>query len=211
MEERKRKSERLAPESHKSWLSNMWERKIPEFAWWHLLTGDTIVGKRHHFPALSACLVSLFFLWKCHTRAVKIGQVGPTSVKPMLTLKFTSIIVFWVLYDEDPHRADGPWLLAQLLGPVVMVVVVVVVVVVVAAFSSLARILGECSTIRTMPAFSWWLFEVEISSLTLIPLCRPGSVHSGSANWNDCGWVFSDKLHVSSFPDRFPHYAWTAA
>ena len=32
----------------------------------------------------------------------------------------------------------------------------------------------------------------------------PGSVHSGSANWDDCGRVFPDELRVSSFPDRLP-------
>ena len=39
----------------------------------------------------------------------------------------------------------------------------------------------------------------------------PGSVHSGSASRDDCGRMFPDKLRVSSFPYRFPHYAWTAA
>ena len=48
---------------------------------------------------------------------------------------------------------------------------------------------------------------VDFSSRTLIPLLRPRSVHSGSA----CDRVFPDELRVSSFPDRFPHYAWTAA
>ena len=45
-------------------------------------------------------------------------------------------------------------------------------------------------------------FEMEISSRTLIPLFRPESVDRRS---------FPDKLCVSSFPDRFPHYARTAA
>ena len=40
---------------------------------------------------------------------------------------------------------------------------------------------------------------------------RPESVHSDSANWYDCGRVFPDELSVSSFSDRFPHYACTAA
>ena len=31
-------------------------------------------------------------------------------------------------------------------------------------------------------------------------LLSPESVHSGSANWDDCGQVFSDELYVSSFP-----------
>ena len=72
----------------------------------------------------------------------------------------------------------------------------------------------------------WWLFPrvrrfrenvqsfilcLEISSRTLIPLVMPGSVHSGSASWDDCGRMFHDELRVSSFPDRFPHYGWTAA
>ena len=37
-------------------------------------------------------------------------------------------------------------------------------------------------------------FEMEISSHTLILLFRPGSVHSGSASWEDCGWVVPDKF-----------------
>ena len=68
-------------------------------------------------------------------------------------------------------------------------------------FSSLARILGECSTPveqalvalayedfgkmfdRLFPAcVFFFFFEVKISSRTLIPLFMPGSVHSGSAS-----------------------------
>ena len=69
---------------------------------------------------------------------------------------------------------------------------------------------------RTFPAcaflfFFFFFFNVEISSRTLIPILRPESVHSGSASWDDCGWMFPDELRVSSFPDRFPHYTWTAA
>ena len=48
-------------------------------------------------------------------------------------------------------------------------------------------------------------------SCTLIPFLRPGSVHRGSASWDDYGRVFPDEKCVSSFPDRFPYYAWTAA
>ena len=55
------------------------------------------------------------------------------------------------------------------------------------------------------------LFKVEISSRTLISLLMPGSVHSGSASFDNCGRMFPDKLLVSSLPDRFPYYAWTAA
>ena len=37
-----------------------------------------------------------------------------------------------------------------------------------------------------------------------------GSVHSGSARWDDCGQMFPDKLRVRLFPGRFPHYAQSA-
>ena len=56
-----------------------------------------------------------------------------------------------------------------------------------------------------------FFFKVEISWRTLIPLSRPGSVHSGSASCDDCAKVFPDELRASSFSDRFPHDAWTAA
>ena len=45
---------------------------------------------------------------------------------------------------------------------------------------------------------------MEIRSRTLIPLFTPGSVHSSSAGWDDCG-VFPEESCVSSFPDRFPN------
>ena len=87
--------------------------------------------------------------------------------------------------------------------------------VVVVAFSSLVRILGECSTIHSPPVlfffFSLLFQKVEINLCTLTPLFRPGSVHSGSASWDDCGHAFPDELHESSFLNWFPHYAWTAA
>ena len=80
----------------------------------------------------------------------------------------------------------------------------------VCVFFSLARIWGECSTIHSPPAL-FFFFLMEISSRTLIALLIPGSVTSDSASWDDCGRTFPDKLSVSSFPDRFLHYAWTAA
>ena len=52
--------------------------------------------------------------------------------------------------------------------------------VVVAAFSSHARVSGECSTIHSPPAL--FFFLKEISSRTLFPLFRPGLVHSGSGS-----------------------------
>ena len=33
--------------------------------------------------------------------------------------------------------------------------------------------------------FFFFFFKVEINSRTLIPFFRPGSVHSGSASWDD--------------------------
>ena len=80
--------------------------------------------------------------------------------------------------------------------------------VVVVAFPSRARSLGECLTIHSLPALFFFLFfKVEISSRKLIPLFRPGSVHSGSASLDDCDRVFPGELRVSSFPDRFTHFA----
>ena len=64
---------------------------------------------------------------------------------------------------------------------------------------------------NSIPACAFFFFKVEISSSTLIALFRLGSVHSGSASKEDCDRVFPDELRVSSFPDTFPHYAWTAA
>ena len=79
------------------------------------------------------------------------------------------------------------------------------------SLSSLARIWGECLTIYSPPALFFFFFKVEISLHKLILLfIMPVSVHSGSVSWDKCGRVFPDKLHVSSFLDRFPHYAWTA-
>ena len=61
---------------------------------------------------------------------------------------------------------------------------------VVVAFSSLARNLGECSTIHSPPAFFFFfrgeglvvVVEVDISSRTLIAFFMPGAVHSGLAS-----------------------------
>ena len=53
--------------------------------------------------------------------------------------------------------------------------------------------------------FKWRLARTQI------PLFTPGSVHSSLASWDDCCWLFPDKLHVSSFFDRFLYYPWIAA
>ena len=59
---------------------------------------------------------------------------------------------------------------------------------------------------NSFPACTFF-FKVEIRSHTVIPLFRPGSVHSGSASWDKCGRVFPDELRVSSFPDRFQRHS----
>ena len=76
-----------------------------------------------------------------------------------------------------------------------------VVVVVVVAFSARAILLGECSTVHSPPAL-FFFFKVEINLHKLIPLFRPGSVHSGSASRDDCDRVFPYELRVSSISDR---------
>ena len=53
--------------------------------------------------------------------------------------------------------------------------------VVVASFPR-ARVLGECLTNHSPPALFLKYVYVAISSRTLIPLFRPGSVHSGTAS-----------------------------
>ena len=58
------------------------------------------------------------------------------------------------------------------------------------------RILGESSII---PRLCFFFFKVEISSCTLIPLSMPGSVHTGSVHWDDCGQMFPDKLCLNCF------------
>ena len=46
-----------------------------------------------------------------------------------------------------------------------------------------------------------YFLKVKISLHVPILLFRPGSVHNGSANWNDCGQAFPDNLCVAHFPD----------
>ena len=53
-----------------------------------------------------------------------------------------------------------------------------------------------------------FFFKMETRSHTLIPLFMQGSFHSGSASWDDWALMFPDELRVSSFPGKFPHYAW---
>ena len=80
----------------------------------------------------------------------------------------------------------------------------------VVALSSLTRILGKCSPIHS-PSALFFFFKVEISLRSLIPFFMPGSVHSGSASWDDRCRLFPEELRVSSFSDRYLHHTWTAA
>ena len=61
--------------------------------------------------------------------------------------------------------------------------------------------LGEYLTIHSPPAL--FLFKVEISSRTLTLLLMPESIHSGSANWDDCGWMFPEN-HLPNKLITFP-------
>ena len=49
-------------------------------------------------------------------------------------------------------------------------------------------------------SFFFFFFKAQVSSRIPILLVRPGSVHSGSVNWDDCGQAFTDDLCVRSYP-----------
>ena len=58
---------------------------------------------------------------------------------------------------------------------------------VVVAFSSLVMILRECTNIHSLSVlFNFFLFEVEISLDTLIPIFMPGSIYVGSVSKDNC-------------------------
>ena len=52
----------------------------------------------------------------------------------------------------------------------------------------------------SFPSCDFFFFKVEIISPSPIPLFRPGSVHSGSVGWDDCGLVFPATCVWSSLP-----------
>ena len=125
-------------------------------------------------------------------RSCKRG--GPTSEKS--SIKGSTKLGF-----ESHVIHTGPLRTTQWQDPVMMM----------KALSWLVRIFGKCSTIHSPPALFVFCCLVEISSHTLIPLCMSGSVHSGSARWEDSGFMFPEMWCASSFLDSFPHYAWIAA
>ena len=75
--------------------------------------------------------------------------------------------------------------------------------VVVVAFPC-AVIFGDCSTIHSPPAL---FLRVEIRSHTLISFLRPGSVHSGSVSWDDCG-TSKEGLNSMRFWTRWRMTEW---
>ena len=144
--------------------------------------------------------ICLFWTY-CFRTETAHGAVKFTSQHaPVLYLLFQDWHSSWYTEMHITACASFVHFVSDVSGPHLLVVV---------AFSSHARILGECSTFYSPPAL--FFFKVETSLHTLSPLFRPGSVHIGSASWEDCDRVFPDELHVSSFPDRFLHSAWTAA
>ena len=55
------------------------------------------------------------------------------------------------------------------------------------------------------PSAPFFFFsKVDISLHTLIQLFRPGSVHSGSASWDDCGRVFPQQVACELVPGLVP-------
>ena len=58
----------------------------------------------------------------------------------------------------------------------------------------------------------FYFFKWRLDRALYFHSFMPGSVHSGSVSGDECGWVFPDVFFgMTLFPDRFPHYAWTAA
>ena len=77
-----------------------------------------------------------------------------------------------------------------------------VVLVLVGAFFARAKILGECSTVHSPPALLKW----RLACAHLFhSLGQDQSTVAQQAETTDR--LCPDKLHVSSFPDKFPHYA----
>ena len=66
------------------------------------------------------------------------------------------------------------------------------------AFSSHAWIIGGRFD-DSFPALVLLVFLVEIDCAHQFQSFKPRSVHIGSVNWDDCGHVFPEELHVSSF------------
>ena len=74
-----------------------------------------------------------------------------------------------------------------------------------------ARLRGVWENVQLfIPRLQFFSFPLETSWHTPIPLiCQNQSTVAQRAEMT--GRIFPDKLRVSSFPYRFPHYAWTVA
>ena len=68
------------------------------------------------------------------------------------------------------------------------------------ALSLHARINGKGSMDHSPPALFILFLSGNQFTHTGSTLLGPGSVHSGSVSWDDCGQALPDKLQVSSFP-----------
>ena len=55
------------------------------------------------------------------------------------------------------------------------------------------KILGEDLMNHSLPIFKFY-FSCNGDQLSQIPLFRPGSVHRGQVNWDDCSWVLPDEM-----------------
>ena len=70
------------------------------------------------------------------------------------------------------------------------------------AFSLHTRILAEGLT-QHFPPVHFFFFKWRSAHAHQFNF-RPGSVHSGSVSWDNCGWTFSDELHASFFAWKAP-------
>ena len=80
----------------------------------------------------------------------------------------------------------------------------------VVAFSSRARILGECSTTHSPHAHFFFFFD-KWRSARAHKVHSLGQEQSTVAQRDDRRRVVPGQLCVGSCPNRFPHYACTAA
>ena len=75
----------------------------------------------------------------------------------------------------------------------------------------LVKILQEHLTTHSPPVLFFFFFWVKISLCILIPLFMPGSDHSGSSSWDDCGRCSLTSCVWACFRIGFPQNALIAA
>ena len=119
------------------------------------------------------------------------ARPSPLPRSPLISVQVPHVLGNNAL-TRDLH-APGRWL--KLLKCWTTVVVV--------ALSSLGRFWGACSTSPSPPALFFFFLGWTLARAH----STPGSIHSASASWDDCGRLFPDKLRVSSFPvQRYLQY-----